>query len=76
MLYAQSIAKVHIWAKQNVFLPLSKNSDSQLDTHSTVEDWKNWGEMKLNEPGRQTLGRYKPCRQEQHAKLYSDLLQA
>ena len=29
----------------------SKNSDSQLNAHSTVEDWRNLGEkMKLNEP--------------------------
>ena len=25
------------------------------NTHSTDEDWRNWEEMKLNEPGRQTL---------------------
>ena len=36
------------------------HSDSQLSTHSgisTVEDWRNVGKMKLNEPGRQKLGR-------------------
>ena len=27
------------------------NSDSLLNTHSTVEDWRNLEKMKLNEPG-------------------------
>ena len=31
---------------------------------------------KLNESERQKLGSQKPCQQEQHAKLYYDLLQA
>ena len=32
--------------------------DRQTDVlHSTVKDWRNWPEMKLNEPGRQRLGR-------------------
>ena len=52
------------------------SSDSLFNTHSTVEDWRNLGKMKLNEPGRQKLGRQKPCKQAQHAKLHSDLLQA
>ena len=53
------------------------NSDSLFDTHSMVEDWSNFGEMKLNEPGRQKLGTLMdPCKHVQHAKLYSDLLQA
>ena len=30
--------------------------------------------MKLNKPGRQKLGRQKPCKQAEHANLYSDLL--
>ena len=34
----------------------SKNSDALFDTHSTV-DWRNLGEMKLNELGRQKLDR-------------------
>ena len=34
----------------------SENSDSPFNTHSTVEDWRNWGEMESNEPGRQKLG--------------------
>ena len=54
----------------------SNNSDSLLNTQYTVGDWRNLGEMKLNEPGRQKLGRSKPCVQVQHAKLYSDRLQA
>ena len=32
-------------------------SKSQLNTQSTVEYWRNSGKMKLNEPGRQKLGR-------------------
>ena len=32
----------------------------------------NLEKMKLNERGRQTLGRQKPCKQAQHAKLYFD----
>ena len=55
-------------AKQKVFLPqVQNNSDSLLNTHSTVEDWRNLGEwggggrggVKLNQPGRQKLGRYR-----------------
>ena len=62
--------KGRIRAKHNVFLlPASKNSDSQLTTHPAVADWRNLGKMKLNEPGRQK----RPCKQAQHAKLYSDL---
>ena len=30
--------------------------------------------MKLDEPGRQKLDRQKPCKEAQHAKLYSDRL--
>ena len=32
--------------------------------------------MKLNEPGRQKLGRHKPRKLAQHAQLYSDIQQA
>ena len=32
--------------------------------------------MKLNESGRQKLDRQQSCKQAQHEKLYSDLLQA
>ena len=41
-------------AKQNVFLPQVQLMTDYLvlNTHSTVEDWRNWGEMKLNEPGK------------------------
>ena len=57
MFYAQSTTKGHIRGKQNVFLyTTSKYSDSQLNTHSTVENLRNLGKMKLNEPGRQKLG--------------------
>ena len=31
----------------------SKNSDSLLNTHSTIEEWRNLGKMKMNELGRQ-----------------------
>ena len=57
MFYSQSTAKGHIKVKQNVFVPQEKHSDSLLNTHSIVEDWRNFGEMKLNELGRQKLGR-------------------
>ena len=43
--------------KRNLFLPTGTNSGSLLYTNSTVEDWRNLGKMKLNEPGRQKLGR-------------------
>ena len=77
LFYAQSTAKGHIRAKQSVFLTTSTNPDSLLTTHPTVEDWRNLGKMKLNElEFRQKIGRKKPCKQAQHAKLYSDLLKA
>ena len=47
--------------------------------HPTVEDWRTFGELKLNEPGRpQRLGTgtKNPCKEARRAKLYSDLLQA
>ena len=28
----------------------------------------------MNEPGRQKLGQWNPCKQAQHAKLYTDLV--
>ena len=59
MLYAQSTAMGYIRAKQYVFPTTSKNSDSLLNTHSIVEDFLKFGKMKLNEPGRQKLDRYK-----------------
>ena len=51
----------------------SKNSD----THSTVENWRNFGKMKLTEPARQKVGReeLEPYKQAHLAKRYSDLLQ-
>ena len=54
MFHAQSTAKGHIRAKQNVFLLLIHYLGP--NTHSTVEDWRNLGKMKLNELGRQILG--------------------
>ena len=55
----------------------SENSDSLYpNTQSTIEGWRNLEKMKLKEMGRQKLGRQKPCKQAQQAKLYSDLLQA
>ena len=55
--YAQSTTKCHIRQGKTKCIPTpSKNSDSQLNTHSTIEDWRNLGKMKLlNEPGRQKL---------------------
>ena len=54
----QSTAKGHvIKAKQKCIPTTSTNSDPPLNTHSTVEDLRNLGEMKVNEPGRQKLGR-------------------
>ena len=41
--------------KQNVFL-LQVNMIHHF-TYFTVEDWRNVWKMKLNEPGRQKLGR-------------------
>ena len=35
----------------------NKNFDSLRNTHSIIEDWRNLGKMKLNEPTRQKLGR-------------------
>ena len=31
----------------------NENSDSLFSTDSTIEDWRNWEKMQLNEPGRQ-----------------------
>ena len=76
VLCAQSTAKGHIRATKKCIPTTSTHYDSLLNTHSTVEDWRNLRKMKLNEPERQKLGRWKPCKQAQHAKLYSDLLQA
>ena len=45
----------------------SNNSDSLYMTHSTVENLRSLGKMKLDESGRQKLGSQKPCQQVQHA---------
>ena len=56
MFYVQSPAKGHnIRAKQNCFPTTSKNYDALLNTHFTIEDLE---KLKLNEPGRQKLGRH------------------
>ena len=57
----------------------STHSDLQLNSiyNPLLKICRTSEKMKLNEPGRQKLGRYgKPCKQAQHTKLYSDLLQA
>ena len=36
---SQPLRVIHVRAKQNVFLPQSKKSDSLLNIHSTAEDW-------------------------------------
>ena len=44
MFYAQTTANGH--AKENAFRPqVKQNSDSLLNTHSTVEDWINLGKI-------------------------------
>ena len=56
MLYTQSTAKGHIRAKQNIFLPQVHILIHYLiNTHSTVDDWKQLWKIKLNEPERQKL---------------------
>ena len=55
MFYAQSIAKGHIVAKQNIVHKL--NSDSLFMTHYTVENQTSLGKMTLNKSGRQKLGK-------------------
>ena len=69
MFYAQSTTKGHIREKQNVFLPRVKfwfttHTDPQCDddghfTISPLKIWKHLDKIKLNEPGRQKLGRYR-----------------
>ena len=44
------------WRVKQCISTKGTNSDSLLDTHSTVEDWRKLGKMKLIEPGRQKLG--------------------
>ena len=45
--------------KTKCTLTTSTHSDSLLDTRSTVEDFENLLTVKLNESGRQKLGRYR-----------------
>ena len=67
MFYAQSTAKGQIRAKQNVFLPQVKIPIHNLKHIPPLKIWGSLQKMKLNEPGRQKLGRYKgPCKQAQH----------
>ena len=81
MFYAQLATKGHIKAKLNVLLPQLKYCSFFFFLHSSLfmigEIVGGGGEyMKFNESGRQKLWRYTSCQQAQHAKLYSDLLQA
>ena len=70
MFYAQSNAKGPIRAKQNVFLPqVQIRIHYFILTHSTIEERRHFGKKKLNEAGRQKLGQWKPCKQEQHTAL-------
>ena len=55
MFYAQATAKGHNYQGETQCIPTSNNSDSLLSTHSTVENWRHFEKMKLNEPGRQKL---------------------
>ena len=73
MFYAQSSAKGHISGRNKtatifihylIHIPPLRIGEIQI------------GNLKLNEPGRQNLSRQQPCKQAQHAKLYSDITQA
>ena len=62
MFYTQSTAKGHIRVKQSVFLPQVNILIHYLienNTQPTVQDWRNLWKTKLNELGRQQLGRYR-----------------
>ena len=64
MVYSQSTTKGDIGEKQKVMYSYHKyNYDSGLKTHPTVEDLE---KMKLNETGRQKLGRYR-CAVSRHS---------
>ena len=77
MFYAQSNAKGHSYLGETERIAYHKsNSNARFMTHFTVEDQRSLGKMKLNVFGRQKLGSSKPCQKAQHAKLYSELLQA
>ena len=47
----------------------SEKSDSLFNTHSTFEDYRNLGKMKLNEPGRKKT-RYENERTDKRTGLY------
>ena len=64
MFYAQSTVKDNIRAKQNVFLPQVKKSDDIV-----------LAKLLENAGKTETIGMLKPCKQAQHAKLHSVLLQ-
>ena len=68
------------WGETKRIPTTGTNSDSLLNTHSTVEDLENIVKMKLNELGRQKLTRHRSpvsvSTHSIHIKLYSDLLQA
>ena len=56
LFYAQSTVKGHIWAKQNGFL-LEVAILIHYSVHSPLLRIEDFEKIKLNEPGRQTLGR-------------------
>ena len=56
MCYAQSAANGHIRAKQHLFLPQVKGLIHDLIHIPPLKSRINLEKMKLNEPGRQTLG--------------------
>ena len=71
MFYAQSTVKGYIRAKLNVLLPQVKFRFLVYDAfHVLFMIGEVWGKMKLNELGRQKLGR-KSCQQALHINLYS-----
>ena len=51
MFYVKSTAKSYL-GETKCIPNTSTNSDSLLNTQSTVEDWRNVGKMKLNETGK------------------------
>ena len=56
MSYAQSTAKGHIRAKENVFLPQVQIRIHYLKHIPPLKIWRNLQNTKLNEPGRPKLG--------------------
>ena len=67
LFYAQSVAKGHVRAKQRYSYHKYRYSDSLFNKHSTTEDWRKFGKIKLNQPGMQKVGRSKTGKQAQEA---------